>query len=136
MFNYAKCELGKLNAAEVYRIKITSDEGGETRWISIDPATLDKITAVLVLAHREMDTERARKLDATVREIAARTPFDFRKRAPERMDAPIGSELWHGFMGDVLAASHNTRTITMDRRNELMQELYVVWTGDTSSDSE
>lgn len=77
--------------------------------------------------------DRARNLDGILRKIAANTPHQFEQWKP---DAPVGSEGWHDFMGDVLAASHNLRVISMDRRNELMQELYVVWTGDTSSDTE
>lgn len=131
-FNYAKAELRKLESGDVYRLKITSDTGGETRWLTISRATLDNIATVLILADKSgMDMERARKLDTTVREWAGKTPFTF---DPDKEAAPVGSEAWHSFMGDVLAASHNMRVMPMDVRNDLMQELYVVWTGDTSSD--
>jgi hypothetical protein len=131
MFNYAKAELAKLNPGDYYMVKLTSGGGGETRWLTISQTTLDNIASVLVLAHREMDMERARKLDETIRLIAGETPFEF---DTHKASAPVGSELWHDFAGDVLAASHNKRVINMERRNELLQELYVVWTGDTSSD--
>lgn len=132
-FNYEAAQLARLSRSEFYRIQIVADHG-ETKWLSVSARKFERIAAILrEEGVRRIDMERARKLDAVLREVAGRTPFEF---DDFRASGPIGSELWHGFMGDVLAASHNLRVITMDRRNELMQELYVVWTGDTSSDTE
>lgn len=76
---------------------------------------------------------RAREVDATIRKIAEQTPH---KWDEFKRQCPVGSEGWFSFMWDVMCAAHNLRIISMDRRNELIQEVYVVWTGDTSSDSE
>lgn len=46
-FNYEAMELNKLAPAEAYRLKITSDTRGETRWLNITPAQLTEIRKIL-----------------------------------------------------------------------------------------
>lgn len=139
MFNYEESQLKRLEPADHYMVKVRTDSG-ETKWILVLPEAFARIRAILVEEGRKdaeaasrVDMARARKLDGLLRWIADETPYEFDRH---KESAPVGSELWHDWAGDVLAAAHNKRVITMDRRNELLQELYVVWTGDTSSDSE
>lgn len=44
--NYYRSQVGRLGPSEVYRLKITADQG-ETKWLDVTPDQLRRITDVL-----------------------------------------------------------------------------------------